>query len=61
MKKTVCSKKYPNLGSGQITKVNPYKKKGTPEYQENTHYKVYFPKDDMYITFFKKDLEFTKE
>lgn len=59
-KRKVQSNLHPELGEGFIVKINTYKQ-GTPEYQKNTHYKVYFPKDEMYLTLFKKDLVFIKE
>ena len=48
------------LGLGVVVAINPYYD-GVPEYKLNEHYKVYFPKRQLYITIFKRDLVITKE
>lgn len=43
-------------GEGVIVELNPYHD-GTIEYRTNEHYKVFFKKMGVFITFFKKDLK----
>lgn len=52
--------KQHELGLGVVVVINPYHD-GVLEYALNEHYKVYFPKRQIYMTIFKRDLVITKE
>lgn len=56
MTRIVSASEFPELGKGIILRKNPYKEIGTELYKTTEHYSVYFPKRDLSITFFKRNL-----